>query len=228
MLDRLFGYQAKRLRYLKKAPPGVLRDFLATPFPEPATPIDQVPILAVDFETTGLEPAHDQILSIGHIAIENYEIRLATAWHRIIQTQGKLSEQSVVIHQITDDVKEQGESLKAVVENLLQALAGKVMLVHFGRIETTFLENACLSLYGARPVFPVIDTLMLAKRRLERRDIPFDPSELRLFNLRERHQLPRYAAHNALIDALATAELLFAEIEKMNLKKPPLLKNLIS
>jgi DNA polymerase-3 subunit epsilon len=68
---------------------------------------------------------------------------------------------------------------------------------------------------------------MLAKRRMDMKSAGYDPSELRLSNLRESAKLPRYCAHNALTDALATAELLFAEVALMNHKTSPPLKNLI-
>jgi DNA polymerase-3 subunit epsilon len=215
-LDRLhlcfFGYQKHRLRLLAKAPEGPLKAFLSTPFPEPQTPISNVPILALDFETTGLNPATDQLLSAGFVTMENNQIKLVSRYHQIIKTKGELTEQSVVIHQITDQAKESGAALKEVVEALLTALSGKVMLVHFARIEKTFLEQACLELYGMKPVFPIIDTLVVAKRRLEQRDVAYHPSDLRLANLRKSHNLPGHFAHNALNDALATAELFLAEV----------------
>ncbi len=227
MLHHLFGYEAKRKRSLRKAPDGALKEFLSVPFPAVQERVDNIPILAVDFETTGLSPVKDQILSIGYIGIENNEIRLASACHKVIQTRGKLAEENVVIHQITDDAKFQGESLQDAVEDLLQALAGKVMLVHYARIEKSFLEKACLQLYGMTPVFPIIDTLMIAKRRLDKRSVAYDPSELRLFTLRDRYALPRYNAHNALSDALATAELFFAEVAKMSGRSSPALKSVL-
>ena len=39
--------------------------------------------------------------------------------------------------------------------------------------------------------------------------------DLRLFNLRPRYNLPRYKAHNALSDAIATAELFMALAAEM-------------
>lgn len=224
MFNQLFGYETRRKRKLKKAPAGPVKDFLSVPFPSPDTPVNKTPILAVDFETTGLEAAKDQILSIGHIDISNNDILLSSAYHQIVCTEGELSEENVAIHQIMDDIKSAGDAIESAMHELLLALAGKVMLVHFAKIEQTFLQETCKQLYGMAPVFPMIDTLMLAKRRMERNSLPFPPSALRLFNLREAHKLPRYNAHNALSDALATAELFFAEVAEMNYKQSPPLK----
>ncbi|WP_293675636.1 hypothetical protein [Thiolapillus sp.] len=39
--------------------------------------------------------------------------------------------------------------------------------------------------------------------------------------------LPRYQAHNALMDAIATAELFLAQLAHGNYQKPPPLKNFL-
>ncbi len=212
LINNLVGYEAKRKRLLKRASEGPLRDFLSVPFPSLDTPISKVSILAVDFETTGLDAKADKLLSVGFVMIENEQIKLSSCYHQIINTKAKLEESNVIIHQITDAQKEQGLPLHVVVEQLLKALAGKVMLVHFARIERQFLQQACLELYGLVPDFPIIDTLVIAKRQLDQRDVAYDPSELRLSNLRHKYQLPAHHGHNALNDAIATAELLLAQI----------------
>lgn len=212
----VLGYEAKRKRLLKKAPAGALHDFLSVPFPALTTPIENVKILAVDFETTGLNAKQDKLLSVGFVELTQQRITLKSSYHQIIKTQTQLEESNVIIHHITDSQQEKGQALAIVVEVLLKALAGNVMLVHFARIERQFLTQACIELYGMAPVFPMIDTLVLAKRRLDKRDVAYDPSELRLTKLRNKFELPDFHAHNALNDAIATAELFMAQMSKTN------------
>ncbi len=221
----LIGYEAQRKRMLKKAPKGPLQDFLSEPFPALYTPFDQIPILAVDFETTGLDAVQDKLLSVGCVDLIDSQIKIGSSYHQIINTKGRLNADNVTIHQITDDQKDQGKPLEEVVEQLLQRLAGKVMLVHFARIERQFLRQACLELYGMAPHIPMIDTLLVAKRRLDKKDIAYDPSELRLSALRAKYGLPDHYAHNALNDAIATAELLLAQVNERD--ENPALKKLI-
>jgi DNA polymerase-3 subunit epsilon len=211
-INFIAGYEAKRKRLLKKAPDGPLKDFLTVPFPALDTPIHELPILAVDFETTGLDAKVDKLLSVGFVTMAKEQIKLSSCYHQIIKTTTRLEESNVIIHQITDEQKELGQPLDLVVKKLLQALAGKVMLVHFARIERQFLQQACLELYGLAPDFPIIDTLVIAKRQLDKRDVSYDPSELRLSKLRQKYQLPDHHGHNALNDAIATAELLLAQV----------------
>ena len=49
--------------------------------------------------------------------------------------------------------------------------------------------------------------------RLMKKSLP----PLRLLHVRERYNLPAYENHNALVDALATAELLQAQIAKQSI-----------
>lgn len=215
IFNNIFGYEAKRKRLLKRAPAGPLHDFLSAPFPDEKQLFVDTPILSVDFETTGLHAKKDKLLSVGFVDLFANKIPLKSSYHQIIHSKGLLKADNVTIHQITDSQKDQGESLRVVVETLLKALTGKVMLVHFARIEREFLQQACLNLYGIAPVFPMIDTLMVAKKRLDNRDVAYDPSTLRLSALRFQYQLPEHYAHNALNDAIATAELLMAQVNAM-------------
>ncbi|WP_159822169.1 exonuclease domain-containing protein [Colwellia sp. 20A7] len=226
-MNYISGYEAKRKRLLKKAPEGPLKDFLSVPFPTLDTPIHDLPILAVDFETTGLDAKKDKLLSIGFVVMEQEQIKLKSCYHQIINTTTRLKESNVIIHQITDDQKEQGQPLELVVKKLLTALTGKVMLVHFARIERQFLQQACLELYGMAPDFPIIDTLVIAKRKLDKRDVSYDPSELRLSSLRHKYQLPDHHGHNALNDAIATAELLLAQVNDKNKTEIVQLKDIL-
>lgn len=215
MLARLFGNEYARKRALKKAPPGPLQDFLAKAAPAGQAPCYDVDIVALDLETTGLNPTKDSILSIGLVNIQQMAIRLDTSWHQIIQIEHPLNEDSVVIHEITDDQAASGLPLVEVLPYLLERLSGRVMLAHYKAIEHNFLNAACQRIYGAPFVIPTIDTLVLAARVFERRNHSVQPGDLRLFNLRPRYNLPRYKAHNALSDALATAELFLAMAAEM-------------
>ena len=85
-----------------------------------------------------------------------------------------------------------------------------------------------MKLYGISPDFPVIDTMKIARQWFERRNKEISQGDLRLFNLRKRYGLPSYQAHNALSDAIATAELLQAQIEHMDSSVPLRLSRFLS
>lgn len=212
LVDYFFSIESKRKKLLAKAPEGPLKEFLKVPFANTEQAIGEVEILALDFETTGLNAKQDRLLSVGYVNFKNGLIKLGQSQHQIICSSGEMDKDNVVIHQITDTEKANGCQLEQVVAQLLSDLAGKAMLVHYANIEKNFLEQACIKLYGMAPVFPIIDTLALAKKHFERAQKHFDPSELRLINLRSAYGLPAHHEHNALNDAIATAELFLAQM----------------
>ena len=201
----------RRRMLLRRAPPGPLRDYLARPMPSPRTEWRAVDYLAIDLETTGLDRRKDAILSVGHVTLRGGRIELASATHRVVRIAGLVPAASAVIHQITDDQAALGEDLGVVLPDLLAVLAGKVLIAHHARVETGFIGMACQRAYGVGLVVPVVDTQVLSQRQFERRQIAYKGSDLRLHALGERYNLPRYAAHNALYDALAAAELFLAQ-----------------
>jgi DNA polymerase-3 subunit epsilon len=206
-----FALDWRRRWRLRRAGPGPLRDYLSIPFPTRSNDYRHVEYVAVDLETTGLDAARDQILSIGWVVLPGNRIDLGTARHRVVRVQGAIPAQTAVIHQITDDESAAGGELATALGELLHDLAGRVMIAHHARIERGFVGHACRQLFGGGLLVRVIDTQAIARRTFERRQTVFKASDLRLHALAERYNLPRYAAHNALSDALTAAELFLAQ-----------------
>lgn len=212
MLERLLSLDYRRRRLLDKTPAGPLRDYLQVPFAAPKTDCRQLHCIALDLETTGLDPRTDAIVSFGWVMLHGLQIALGSTQHRLVRQHTAIPEASAVIHQITDDAAAEGESLEQVMAELLPLLAGKVLIAHHARVELGFISAACERLYGGRFLIPIIDTQHIAQQWLERRNKSFRPGELRLGALRNRYNLPRYRAHDALVDALAAAELYIAQL----------------
>lgn len=208
-------YQKQEL--LKRCPDGALKNYLSTPFVKKNQTIADIDILSVDFETTGLDAKKDKLLSLGFVTLHQGRIELSTSYHQVIRCSGTLEKNNVVVHQITDDEKERGTDLKLALDSLLTAMTGKVLLVHYANIERNFIRRACIEIYGIAPPLLVIDTLKVCKKRLDKHQQAYDPSELRLVNLRSKLGLPNFHAHNALNDAIATAELLLVEVKHHHL-----------
>ncbi len=107
-------------------------------------------------------------------------------------------------------------------------MAGQVIVVHHKGIERNFLDTALKRRIGEGIEFPVIDTLEL-EARLHRRKPPGfidrllgrEKVSIRLAESRARYHLPHYRPHDALTDALASAELLQAQVATRFSKSSP-------
>ena len=204
---------------LKEIQDERLRQFYRKGLVAPDTPLSQVPFVALDFETTGLNSATDGIISIGLVPFTLNRIYLNQARHWIVNPNKPLEEESVVIHGITHSDIVDAPDLTQVLEQLLEALAGMIVVVHFRKIEREFLDVALKNRIGEGILFPVIDTLELETDIQEKVTGGLvnwikgkKPESVRLGKSRNRYSLPAYTPHHALTDAIATAELLQAQI----------------
>ncbi len=214
------GPQARREAALREVGPGPLRDYLGVAFPALDTALDDLPLLAIDLETTGLNPARDRVLSVGFVPVDGRRIDLGGARHVVVRDDRGVG-QSATIHGLTDDVVAAGEPLDAVVAEVLEALRGRALLAHFARIETGFLDAVCRRRWGVGLPCVVVDTLELERREHANPwGPPADVGGLRLFGARERRGLPQYKAHHALVDALACGELYLAQAAELAARSP--------
>lgn len=200
---------------------GGLRHFYAAGLPDPGTPLDQVRFMAVDFETTGLDPARHAIVSVGMVPFSLTRIRPADGRYWVVKPSRPLHASSVVLHGITHDQVAEAPPLAALLDDMLAALAGHVPVVHYRPIERPFLDAACRNTWGESCLFPVIDTMDIEARHTRqgltarlRRLLGMGQSSIRLADSRTRYGLPAYGSHHAKLDALATAELLLAQVAR--------------
>lgn len=216
---------ALRRRRAARRATGTLRDFYAAPPPAPATPLDELDLVAIDVETTGLDPARDTVLSVGHVLVQGLSIALGTASGHLVDA-GVAVGQSATFHGITDDALARGDAWDTVVADAVKALTGRALLAHFAYIERHFLSRLCERLYGAPLVVPVVCTLTLHDRLINRGfDDEARAGQLRLWAARERFGLPAYQAHDALTDALACAELYLAQVAELRSPHPLTLRD---
>ena len=212
-----FYAQQRELEY-----PDWLGAFYRQPLLDDKHTMQAASFVALDIETTGLNAQEDDIISIGLVPFNAERIYLAKAKHWVIRSRN-LTSQSVVVHGITHSELDQAPSLTSVLPEVMQHLAGKQIVVHYRYMEREFFRSAIAELLQQNFLFPVIDTLEIEAKfvrekqsflaKIAQKPLP----SLRLPNVRERYHLPAYENHNALVDALATAELLQAQIAKQAL-----------
>ncbi len=210
-----FKYQQKK----DKVEHPFLKSFYQTPISDGGTPIEEIEFIAMDFETTGLDSDKDEIITIGIVPFTLNRIFLNRAKHWTVRPRQKLDENSVVIHGITHSDIMDAPDLSEIIEEVLQHLSGKIMVVHYRTIEREFLDQALKRRIGEGIEFPVLDTMEIESTIQKRvtsglwNKLKGKKAEsVRLGQSRLRYGLPAYTPHHALTDAIATAELFQAQI----------------
>ncbi|CAM4250162.1 3'-5' exonuclease [Bordetella muralis] len=197
-----------------------LKAFYAQGTPSGDSPLDGTPLVALDVETTGLDTSQDEIVSIGVVPMTLARIQASASRYWVVRPKAELTPESITIHAITHSQIEEAPDLEVILDELLQMLAGRIIVVHCRDIERSFLNTALMSRIGEGIEFPVIDTMELEARLHRKPPTLFArllgrrarPVSIRLAPSRARYRLPRYRAHHALTDALASAELLQAQV----------------
>lgn len=181
------------------------------------TPVSEVPMVALDLETTGLDPSRHSIVSIGIQPFTLSRIPVAASSYRVVAPRRALSNHSVIYHRLTHTALANAPPLDEVLGEVLEKLTGRLVVVHYSKIEREFLNAAVKRTLNEALLFPLIDTMAI-EAHLHRRLAWYQrlrgrrPVSLRLHPSRQRYHLPPYQAHHALTDALATAELFQAQI----------------
>lgn len=177
--------------------------------------ISELNFLVLDFETTGLSPEKDQILSIGYVEINGGVLDLETSHETYIKDSCGIKAETAIINHITPEMLKVGETLDCAMTALFERMKGRVVVVHGLTVEKSFINHYIQSRYGLMPPpLLLLDTLIIEKSLAVNINNQ-KGGDYRLSSIRQRHGLPEYPCHGALIDAVATGELLLALMKKM-------------
>jgi DNA polymerase-3 subunit epsilon len=163
----------------------------------------------VDLETTGLDPRSDEIISIAVVPVDGGRARPGDALYRTVRPERPPTAASIRIHGIRPADLDAAPPLADVLDDVLTALTGRLLVAHAAFVEHGFLEPA-LAARGLRLRGEILDTRELARVWLAGSDPATVPPLLELGALAGRLGLPVHRPHHALGDALTTAQAFLA------------------
>ena len=128
MIPRLANSDPVRWAMALASPPGPLRSYYRTAAPRFDRPYTAAEFLAVDIETTGLDPRADAIVAIGFVPVIGGRAILAQAGLHLVRPDCPVSPAAAAIHGLTDEVLADAPPLAEALAPFLAALAGRVPL----------------------------------------------------------------------------------------------------
>lgn len=184
---------------------------------------DDVVLWALDLETTGLRPETDHIISIGMVPIRGGVIRYGERWHQFVRptAEGALPTEGIRAHHILPAELERAPAIGEVLPQVEARLREGALLLHFADLDLRLLRREFRRHDRAWPGPAVIDTVDLILRWHHRQQqwTPHPaPPRTALGEARADFRLPAYRSHDALSDALATAELFLVLRERLGLE----------
>ena len=163
-------------------------------------PIGQVRIVALDCETTGLDPRRDRIVSLATVPIVNGQCSPETGIERLINPGRAIPARSSDVHGICDADVVGAPSFAAIFPEIDAALDEAALLGHEIGFDLAMIrrETRLSSLAWAPP--PALDTLLLYAAAFP------DSTDLRLEAIADRLGVTIHGRHTARGDALAASE----------------------
>ena len=151
--------------------------------------------VVLDTETTGIsiKEGH-RIVEIGCIELDNL-IPTKNKFHSYLNPEKKVSEKALEVHGYTDDFLATQKKFIEVVEQFLEFIKDKRLIIHNAEFDLGHLNNE-LSLLGKKKINnEVVDTLTLARDKF-----PGSPVSLDALCKRYRVDNSKRTQHTALID----------------------------
>jgi DNA polymerase III subunit epsilon len=206
-----------RLLGRRRPASAAARAYKAARPPSPETPWRQARYAVVDLETTGLDPRHDEIVSFAAVPIENGRVIAGGARTAIVRPQLMPDARAIRIHGLRAIDLADAPPLTEVVDVILEALTGRIVVAHAAWVERGFLAPA-LKAAGLRLVEPILDTSGLARHVLA--DDRRGAEALELGDTARRLGLPVHRPHVAEGDALTTAQVFLALATHLDATEP--------
>jgi DNA polymerase III subunit epsilon len=152
--------------------------------------------VVLDTETTGLSVKEGhRIVEIGCIELDNL-VPTNNKFHCYLNPQRKVSEKALAVHGYTDEFLSNQKKFVDVVDNFLNFIENKKLIIHNAEFDLSHLNNE-LSLLGKKKINKenVVDTLALARDKF-----PGSPTSLDALCKRYRIDNSKRTQHTALID----------------------------
>lgn len=120
--------------------------------------------IALDTETTGLNPGFDHIIEIG--AIELIDRRIGRHFHAFIRPPVTIAEAASAVHGLTDDFLKDKPVFSEIEEPFLEFLTGAgELLIHNAPFDMRFLSKELSPPHRLDQMYRVTDTLALARSK---------------------------------------------------------------
>jgi DNA polymerase III subunit epsilon len=176
---------------------------------DPATPLADARFVVVDTELTGLDEKRDSIVSIGAVRMTGGKIDIGGSYYQLINPGAALSADSVVIHEITPSEVAAKPVIETALAGFIDFIGTDILIGHFVSIDLAFINREMKRIVGHKASNQAIDTYSiyecLARRLKDHKCFPEKPASPRLYDIVKCFGIPVSGAHNAIMDAYATA-----------------------
>lgn len=168
------------------------------------TPVRAARWVVLDCETSGLDPARDRLLAVGAVAVRGGRIELAESFSAVLRQASASDAANILVHGIGGEAQRNGRPAGEALREFAGFIGDGLPVAFHAPFDDTVLRRAMSAVGGLTPPRRWLDLAQLAPALYPERGRSLRALDdwLAEFNI----ACPE--RHDALGDALATAQLL--------------------
>ena len=164
-------------------------------------PVDEY--VALDCETTSLNPKEAEILSIAAVKIKRHRIMLTEKMECIVRPEGRIKPDTIPIHGLRQQDVEQGVSVTESMQQLIQFIGSRPIIGYYLEFDMAVINRHIKPWLGIHLPNRCIDVSGLY---YDQQVSGYCPEvDLRLSSILKTLNLPDIPRHTALNDAITAA-----------------------
>jgi len=167
-------------------------------------PVSHTRFVVFDCETTGLDTARDDILSLSAVVVQNGVLSVVEHLDLVFQRGATGAAASVKVHGILPRDLEGGKDEWSAALSFLDFARGAVLVGHHVGFDVSMVERLTTVLFSLRLKNPFVDTAALF-RRLDVGRAPPEAAQASLDEVVAALDIPSAPRHSASGDAFSTA-----------------------
>lgn len=167
-------------------------------------PYDGDEIVALDFETTGLNPKLDEVISIGAVVIKGQKVITSTQLDLAIKPTKAIPREAIKIHRIRNQDAAEGMSLAQALPLLLQFIGNRPILGYFVKFDLALLNRCCQQQFGFQLPNDAIELCNIYYKKVNAY-YPDAWVDHQFETLAKTLEIPVIGRHSAVGDAVTTA-----------------------
>lgn len=160
--------------------------------------------VVVDVETSGLRPYADSLLAIGAIAVSGGLIRLDEVFAAVLRQNAPSASDNILVHGIDGTTQTSATDPAEALLGFLEFARKSPLVAFHADFDRVFVERAARAALGIKIGAVWLDLAQLAPAFLSEHA----PNAQTLDDWTRIFGIANYSRHNAVADALATAQLL--------------------
>lgn len=170
------------------------------------------PYVILDTELTGLDRKKDAIVSVGAVKMVGGRIDMGQTFYQLVNPSSEMKKETVIIHEITPTEVQEKPTIDQVLSRFRAFCGDDVLVGHYVSLDLFFINRELKRATGATFGGAALDTLVLADwlrwETSNNGSDAFNPKNYQLYEIAMELGVPVGGAHNALMDAFMTAQVL--------------------